>query len=253
MTKKPDVICQIGSNERMSPWVVPGFLVAYTVSVLLIDALATSRIHLPFDWSWFVWRIPALWRLFDESPPRWMQSKVVNAFDLYKFSFWFLIPLGLTYRSLDLSWFSFRPWKQADWFFLILLFTLGGIAVSATRYIPSLREIYGGFGHLSWDERSRHALSYGIWILSWLPGWEFMHRYVVLRAVSGYAPKTGWLLIPVFETTYHFQKPFLEAVGMGLFSVAMTYWALKRKNIVLPFLSHLFIEFALLGILLWGD
>ena len=97
-----------------------------------------------------------------------------------------------------------------------------------------------------------------VWNLSWLPGWEFLHRYFLLKAVQREALDRGrflpgwrwaqwaWLLVPVSETLYHLQKPGLEAVGMFAFSVVLTFWCLKRRNWLFGFLLHLTIEVELL-------
>jgi membrane protease YdiL (CAAX protease family) len=81
-----------------------------------------------------------------------------------------------------------------------------------------------------------------IWNISWLTGWEFLHRYLLLTCFEKAFPKKGWFAVCMIEFVFHFQKAFLEAIGMLIFSVIVTYWAYKRKNIVLPFFAHLMIE-----------
>jgi membrane protease YdiL (CAAX protease family) len=84
------------------------------------------------------------------------------------------------------------------------------------------------------------------WNASWLIGWEFMHRYMLLGAAQKAAPHWGWLLVPLSETLYHLQKPPIEMLGMLALSVVLTLWCMKRGNWLLGFLVHLIIEVELL-------
>ena len=72
-----------------------------------------------------------------------------------------------------------------------------------------------------------------------------MHRYFLLRPVMHRFPRYGWLIVPLCETIYHLQKPLLEAGGMAVFSLLLTWWTMKRRNMLLPFIAHLYIEILL--------
>ena len=52
-------------------------------------------------------------------------------------------------------------------------------------------------------------------------------------------------MVPLCETIYHLQKPLLEAGGMAVFSLLLTWWTMKRRNMLLPFVAHLYIEILL--------
>ena len=123
---------------------------------------------------------------------------------------------------------------------------LRAAAIAAIPLFPSLVGQYGEMGlgaaGAKWAFVRRNLL----WTASWLAGWEFLHRYVLVRKVHERWPRYGWLLVPLVEVVYHLQKPFVEAVGMGVFSILATQWTLRRRNVLLPFLAHLAIELGLL-------
>jgi len=127
----------------------------------------------------------------------------------------------------------------------------GGAAVLSIQVFPSLKQQYPGLSHLPLQERFLHGLVALSWTTSWLIGWEFLHRYVLLRAVTQNFPRFGWLLVPLCETVYHLQKPLLEAGGMAVFSILLTWWSLKRRNLLLPFIAHLFVEVFLIAALVF--
>lgn len=225
------------------------FAVLYVILVLGIDALAALQVSWPFDWTVFQWRPQTCWRLLSLEPPLWTRTSVIRSFDLFKFLFWLVVPLCFCLRSIEKSWFSIRTWKRSDWILLAVFLAGSAVAVLSIRYIPSLRHAYPGMNHLPWVVRGARGLTSLVWTASWLVGWEFLHRYFLLRAASARFPRFGWLLVPLSEVLYHLQKPLLEAAGMGLFSLVLTWWSLKRKNVLLPFLIHLYIELLLIAAL----
>ncbi|MCC6490869.1 MAG: CPBP family intramembrane metalloprotease, partial [Candidatus Hydrogenedentes bacterium] len=77
--------------------------------------------------------------------------------------------------------------------------------------------------------------------------WEFLHRYFLVRPFSARWPRYGWLVVPVSEGAYHLQKHWTEMILMVAFSVALTWWTVRRKNALLPFLAHLFVEVELIA------
>jgi membrane protease YdiL (CAAX protease family) len=89
------------------------------------------------------------------------------------------------------------------------------------------------------------------WNISWLTGWEFLHRYFLLTHFEKAYPNKGWFGVCLIEFIFHFQKAFLEAIGMLVFSIIVTRWALKRKNVVLPFIIHMLIEVFLIILILF--
>jgi hypothetical protein len=218
----------------------------YVILVLGIDALATSRLSWPFDWAVFQWRLVSPWHFLGLSIPSWTQSSIARSFDLFKFLFWLVLPLCFCLPRMEWSWFSMRNWKRLDWLLLGLLLVAGAVAVASVAFIPSLSNVYRGFSHLPWSHRWMRALASLAWVGSWLIGWEFLHRYVLLRSAAAYFPRYGWLVVPLSETLYHLQKPGLEMVGMALFSLVLTWWSLKRQNMLLPFIAHLYIEIMLI-------
>ena len=220
--------------------------VAYVFVALAVDTLAVYDIQWPLKWSVFQWRPESFWRVLGATPPDWMRLSPINRFDLFKFMFWFVIPFAVCLRGMEWRWFSPRDWKRNDWLLLGAMVVLGSLAVASIPFIPALRNAYPGMSHLPADMRWTSLFAYLLWTASWLPGWEFMHRYFLLRVVIHRFPRYGWLLIPVSETLYHLQKPLLEAGGMAVFSLLLTFWAVKRRNLLLPFIAHLYIETLLL-------
>lgn len=245
-TLKKDVATP-ADNRIKTYWIVG--VIVYAALVLGIDALAVAGVSFPIDWSVFQWRPASLWRALSLAPPEW--TTALRSFDLYKSLLWFAVPFCLCLRGMDWRWFSPRGWKRLDWGLLGILMLLGSVAVFSVRYIPSLREVYPGMSHLPAELRRSYAVVHMVWVLSWLPGWEFLHRYFLLRPLTDRFPRYGWLLIPVFEGVYHLQKPLIEAGGMVLFSLVLTGWSVRRRNLLLPFLAHLYIEILLIVCLYW--
>ena len=201
--------------------------VAYVTVVLGADALATLNVDWPWHWGALRWRSLGL-------------------FDGFKFLFWLVVPFAVSVRGMDWGAFGFRGWRWRDVWLLGGLALAGLCAVLLIPLVPALREVYPGFGDRSAAVRWAVGLRYSIWLVSWLPGWEFLHRYVLLRAADRRWARYGWLLVPLSEGLYHLQKPFLEMAGMVVFSVVLCQWSLRRKNVLLPFLAHLTVELELI-------
>lgn len=226
-------------------------VVCYVVFVLGVDALSALQVSWPVDWSMFHWRAHTVFELFSLTPPGWARTPFMQSFDLFKFLFWLVIPFCVCFKRMDWSWFTCNKWKRLDVIFLVLLFLAGTVAVLSIAFVPALQNAYPGLGALPWSRRWIQGAAMLVWVVSWLAGWEFLHRYVLLRAAAGHYPRFGWLVVPLFETAYHLQKPGLEALGMAVFSLLLTWWSLKRKNFLLPFLAHLYIELLLIAALLF--
>ncbi len=209
--------------------------VIYVLAAHAVDTLAANGSVLGIEWSRFRWNLG-------------------NGIDLFKFIAWFLIPLALSIPTLDFGYFTFRRWKRVDWMLLALFVVGGGIVVFLLPYWPGVGDYYGGWGHLAPSRRWDYAMSRFLWTLSWLSGWEFAHRYFLIRPLQAAWPR-GWIavlvIVPAIEVLYHViqEKPMLESLGMGGLSLLMCAWTLSRRNSLLPFLGHLAIEVELIAYL----
>ena len=164
---------------------------------------------------------------------------IFHGADLFKFTAWFLIPFVFCLPRMDWGYFGIKRWVRSDYYLLAMVIVIELLAVLSVRLFPTLRAALP-------DLRNESALEFTLWNLSWLVGWEFMHRYLLLRRLSVSFPRFGWLLIPIYEGAYHLVWPtLLMPAGMVIFSLIATYWSLKRRNGLLPFLAHLVIEFQL--------
>ena len=214
------------TTKRPSLWIVALVLV-YTAVVLTVDTLAVSRSRLLIDWTLFRWN----WG---------------HGFDGFKFVCWFLIPFAYALRGLDWGAFTFRGWKRVDWVLIALVLAVGAAAFVVIPMVPSLRADYGTGSRVPSSDRFEYAMIQLLWTASWLPGWEFLHRYVLTRTVTARWASYGWLIVPLFEGLYHIQKSWPETALMVVFSVIATRWAIKRSNVLLPFLAHLIVEVAVI-------
>ncbi|NLN93864.1 MAG: CPBP family intramembrane metalloprotease [Candidatus Hydrogenedens sp.] len=229
---------------------VPLLTVFYVLLILVIDFLASSQLMFPFDWSWFSWSLADVLR---HIPPLSDQVSILapaDHFDLFKFVFWFLLPFLFSYQKLDKDWIMPGKFQRKDWYFTAFLFLTGFIVLAALLLTPSLRHYYGQKEWVGASAKFQRAVRFLIWETSWLPGWEFLCRYVFLRALLQIRPRYLWLLLPVVEGLFHLQKPLIEALGMTVFSLFLTGWTVRRKNLFLPFCAHLFVEVLLLVVLL---
>lgn len=235
----------------------------YVAAVLLTDAFASMGINQPFDWTVFSWdhslNVPAVSVQFSESGeeiisvPAHLRHRFVRVFyfDYFKFVLWFLIPFLVLLPHLDWGAFGFARWKRSDAYLLSGLALAGLAAVLLVPLIPALSAIYQGSGDLPWRLRVGTACGQLTWIVSWLLGWELLHRYLLLKSGLQLWPRFGWLLVPLSEGLYHLQKPGIEALGMVLLSLVLTQWAMRRQNVLLPFLAHLVIEVELVLLLVF--
>ncbi len=238
------------SNPAAIPPVGKGVAAAallYVIVVLVVDTLAVRGVDVPIRWSMFHENVEvSLLESLTGKPvaPEW------SHFDSFKFAAWLIVPLSLSLYRFDLGNFGVLRWKRSDFAVLAVLIVCGIGAVSLIPFFPSLDQIYGGLGERPSEIRWSYARANLLWMFSWLVGWEFMFRYFLLRKVVGGFGRHAWLIIPALEFAYHLQKPFLEALLAGGGGVLLTYWALQRKNVLLPFLAHLSIELALLVFIL---
>jgi membrane protease YdiL (CAAX protease family) len=211
-------------------------VICYVVLVLLADILARHPRAFGQNWNiLFDWRL--------------LQWQMRNGLDLFKLIMWLIIPFLFCLPHLERQQFTLSRWKRVDYAILTTVMLVGIGAVLAIPLIPSLHSTYRGMGAAPASVRWANAMRLLLWNLSWLPGWEFLHRYVLLRAVDSKCSRYGWLLVPLAEGLYHLEKAWPETLGMVAFSLVATYWARKRRNVLLPFLAHLTIELALIAYL----
>lgn len=234
--------------------------ILYAGVVLTYDYFAMLGDVRTVNWAVFAWRpgqIFAALKPWADSAGvpallvNWLDSSLLAQFDLFKLVMWGVVPLLMCLWWLDLEWFRFNRWKPLDRKFFWVCGALGVAAVISVRFIPQLSAAYPGMGGTPFSERAVALLAGLLWVVSWLPAWEFLHRYFLLRRLSADFPRFGWLLVPLAETLYHTQKPWPEMAGMLVFSIAATQWTLRRGNLMLPFLVHLVIEVALLILLVF--
>lgn len=236
-------------------------MIAYVAFVLTADTLATLRVQVPFVWSdWFHWRPKHLtpwvtWLLpgqaLDQAAAAFLAWPRTNQFDLFKFVTWFVLPVALLWRWMDWdAWGMFR-WRGRDLALLLLALVGGVVAVALIPHIPGVREYYVPPKAISLEQKLWLVAGYNFWCVSWLLGWEFLHRYVLLAALSRFLPRGGWgwlvvpLLIAGSEAAYHLVKPLPETLAMFGFGFAASLWAYQRGNWLLPLIAHWMIEMAL--------
>ena len=199
-------------------------VILYVIAALGIDMLALYGCRWGIDWrNTFSWRLS-------------------NGVDLYKFIAWFVIPFLFTFRNMDWGYWGIKRWHRRDIQVLAALAGAGALAMAIIPFIPSVHEMYPGWARLPASIRWHRAISQLLWTGSWLVGWEFLHRYVLTRAVAARWPRWGWLLVPLSEGLYHLQKALPEMVAMVVFSMLVTPWSMRRRNGLLPLLAHLLIE-----------
>jgi len=215
-----------GRRPGYAGWRV-ALLLTYCGAVLGVDTLAALGVRTPLDWTVFRWH-------------------TASGIDPFKLVAWLALPLAFSARGLDAGWFGTGRWRRVDWALLGGGALAGAIAVASVAVLPGLRDVYPSLSGLPAQAKADYAVYSLLWTLSWLPGWEFLHRYVLLRAVDSWRPHYGWVMVPCVELAYHLQKPLPEAVGMFVAGLAFTAWARSRRNGLWPFAVHLAIELELL-------
>ncbi len=257
----------VDANERPELPEYPGgkivaaLLILYVVVVLGVDTLAAKNVTWIIAWGeWFRWTPATLAGLLGGVLPRslveLLLSPRVNQIDLFKLIMWFIVPVLLSWRWMDWGAWAWGRWRAMDWGLLLLAAVGGTVAVFLIPYIPGVRELYQSAPNLTVEQKLVIFFSYNLWCLSWLPGWEFLHRYVLLAALGKFFPRGGWgwlvvpLLIATSEAAYHLVKPWPEMLAMFGFGFVASVWSYQRSNWLLPLLAHWLIELALVIFLL---
>lgn len=251
------------------------WVIAYVALVLLVDTLAANGVRVPFDWTIFSWTPTRVHEFltntlsFPAGLTGWMVTStpgvasapaslfsvavLFSGFDFFKFIFWLVIPLAFSIRRFEGAWWGWRRIKRPERWLLVAAPFVAIAAMFLIPYLPGLSQYYQQIsGRVSWDQKLAALIHHNIYTVSWLIGWEFLHRYFLLRAVERRWPRWGWLLVPLSETLYHLQKPGVEALAMGIFSLFMTRYTVVRRNALWPLIIHWIIENALLIFLLAG-
>lgn len=202
-------------------------MVLYAVAALTVDSLATLHVR----WGWIKWS-----RLYWAFP---------NGFEASTCILWLVVPCLLMARNLDIGYFTFTRWKKIDYWLLLLFMALGALGICLIKFIPELQDWYPSLALSSGRAKWQYASHQLFWLASWLIGWEFLHRVFLLRYLPILAGTAGLACIPLIEFLFHLQKSLPEAGGALLLGTVLTWWAYKRKNVLLPLITHFSIEISL--------
>lgn len=238
----------IGVRRRANRLWIP---VAYVATVLAVDTLAAQHAVFLLPWGWFEWNLYDVAHLFEgwgwiePETAIGLRQSVWARFDCFKFLFWFVVPFAFCLSNMDGAWFGLKRLKKWDYALLGGGVLLGILVLFVIPLLPGLRDYYPSLREMPAEQKRLVVLAYLVWTASWLPGWEFLHRYVLVKALGDRMGGMGWLLIPAFEGLYHLPKSPWECAGMVVFSFLASYYAKRKESMVVPFLVHLAIEMAL--------
>lgn len=232
-------------------WIPAVLLLVYAITVHALDLAATLGWRNPIDFRWFRWTFGPTAQHVLARDDAMIAIFRMPSVDAFKFAVWFVLPLLFCLPRIDRTWFGVKGWKRIDLWALLGIGVVGLGAVLLITVVPGLRDYYVSLRGLDAALQVQHMAWSLAYILSWLVGWEFLHRYALLTRLDAAWPRYGWLLIPVLEGAYHVLKHPLEIAGMVAFSIVLTAWARRRKNALLPFLAHLAIEVELVLFMLY--
>ncbi|MGC9053555.1 MAG: hypothetical protein ACP5KS_06685, partial [Candidatus Hydrogenedens sp.] len=228
---------------------LPIFIIIYSISVLFIDLLITFDTTFIFSWGVLNFSLSDVLLKF----PILKHSTYItifDGFDLYKFIFWLILPFILFNRFIDFKWFSLKYWQKQDYLLFLFFCFLCLLSLIFVILSPTLRMFYPGAGVIPLSQKIQFFLQRFFWVISWLPGWEFLNRHLLLRACRQLSKGSGWFFVTITETIYHIFKPMLEILGMFIFSVVACIWSQKKENNLMAFFCHFIIEIGLIFLLL---
>ncbi|MCX8064079.1 MAG: hypothetical protein N3G21_02785 [Candidatus Hydrogenedentes bacterium] len=237
------------SNKGHSLKFFSAFIIGYIIFVLTLDFLISMEVEIPLNFT--VLRISISDVFYKMGNVRYSAHfNCLSHFDILKFLTWFMIPLLLFQKRIDLKWLSIAKLGKPDLCILMVFSAVCILSLGMIFILPSLRNYYSGLGALPKEAKIIFFLQQVFWIISWLPGWELLNRHLLLKESEALYPDKGWLLVPAVETLYHLSKPIPEAVGMFIFSILATFYTKKRRNNIPAFMCHLAIEIGLITLLL---
>lgn len=168
-----------------------------------------------------------------------------SGFDWYKFVTWFLIPVLATFPVERRVGVHLRITKyEAVALGVVVALSCAAMGIVVTSAELSAQYLGSAMGN--WGQRLSIAERQLIWTLSWLPGYEFLVRRILLSRAEPWR-SGAVVLVALVEFVYHLQKPMLEAVAVLFFSAALSVWARKRRGSLWPPLAHLCVELVLIG------
>jgi membrane protease YdiL (CAAX protease family) len=157
-----------------------------------------------------------------------------------------VIPVSLSFKSFDITFFSFNKVKKVDYLILFLIVSVGICSMFVIPHLDVLKDYYVSDYKLSSNEKYQYLKYQIIWIFSWLIGWEFIHRYLVIKSFNKKKIYHALWILPILEGFYHINKPWPEMLAAFAFSWILTKWTLKRSSVLFPLLAHLIIELELI-------
>lgn len=241
---------EIEDNKDTPFTILPFLIVIYSICVLSIDLLITFNANLLFSWGILNFSLSDVLLKI----PIFRNYPIINIFenfDLYKFIFWLVLPFFLFNKFIDFKWLSFKYWQKHDYivFFLFCILCLSSLIFVILS--PTLRMYYPSIGMIPYKQKVFFFFQQFFWIISWLPGWEFLNRHLLLRACRQISNEYGWFFVPIVETLYHIYKAMLEILGMFIFSLIACMWSLKKENNLMALMCHFIIEVGLIFLLLF--
>jgi hypothetical protein len=181
---------------------------------------------------------------------RWGRLSLIlpGGFDFSAFSIFFLLPLAANRFKFPFRYYLPPGMGRREVLGVVAGVLLAAIVIFLSFHSDSVRKFYSGLS----GARGKTGSGWGrfgfqlVWVLSWLPGYEFLHRHVLLKRFAPLAGGRGWLLVPALEFIFHLQKPLLEAAGAAAFGLIATWWTKKTDNGGVAFLMHFWIELVFL-------
>ena len=249
MTKTNEQQKDIPVKNKEIPFLASITIIAYVISVLIIDTFITFDVHFILSWGKFS---ISLFDILNKVPVIKYYSYILifQNFDATKFFLWLIFPFVLFYKFINFGWFSFRSWRKSDYILLSVFIVICLLSLVFVLVSPMLRMYYPGLRGIPFNQKMFFAIQQVLWVISWLPGWEFMNRHLLLRSCQQLSKNYVWLLVPVVETLYHIYKAMLEMTGMFIFSFFACWWSMKRENNIMAFLCHFAVEIGLIVLLL---